>query len=92
MNKQDLALNNLQGLICHKTQPTKTLFTTGVYIGLFKNSWSKVFSQDIVKKSLITFLFQCTMSVFILFISVCIVNYCIVNNFSWVKKEINDVC
>ena len=22
MNKQDLALNNLQGLICHKTQPT----------------------------------------------------------------------
>ena len=23
MYKQDLALNNLQGLICHKTQPTK---------------------------------------------------------------------
>ena len=22
MYKQDLALNNLQGLICHKTQPT----------------------------------------------------------------------
>ena len=22
MNKQDLALNNLQGLICHKNQPT----------------------------------------------------------------------
>ena len=24
MYKEDLALNNLQGLICHKTQPTKS--------------------------------------------------------------------
>ena len=26
MYKQDLALNNLQGLICHKTQPNQPYF------------------------------------------------------------------
>ena len=26
MYKEDLALNNLQWLICHKTQPNQTLF------------------------------------------------------------------
>ena len=28
MYKQDLALNNLQGLICHKTQPNQTIFSS----------------------------------------------------------------
>ena len=28
MYEEDLALNNLQGLICHKTKPNQTLFKT----------------------------------------------------------------
>ena len=36
MHKQDLALNNLQGLVCHKTkqnnQPTKYLYLNGSLI------------------------------------------------------------
>ena len=27
MHKEDLALNNLQGLICHKTKPNQTKYT-----------------------------------------------------------------
>ena len=32
MYKQDLALNNLQGLICHKTQPTNLNTCTHIFI------------------------------------------------------------
>ena len=30
VHKQDLALNNLQGLICHKTKPTIYLLTSKI--------------------------------------------------------------
>ena len=36
MYKEDLALNNLQWLICHKTQPTKQ-HKSEIEIKLFKN-------------------------------------------------------
>ena len=32
MYKEDLALNNLQGLICHKTQPTQNNFTLHLFL------------------------------------------------------------
>ena len=32
MYKEDLALNNLQGLICHKTKPNQTIFNIYIYI------------------------------------------------------------
>ena len=31
MHKQDLALNNLQGLICHKTQPADLTTKNNIY-------------------------------------------------------------
>ena len=31
MYKEDLALNNLQGLICHKTQPNKNIYLIYMY-------------------------------------------------------------
>ncbi len=31
MYKEDLALNNLQWLICHKTQPNQTIYLTYMY-------------------------------------------------------------
>ena len=31
LSKQDLALNNLQWLICHKTQPNQTLYLINMY-------------------------------------------------------------
>ena len=43
MYKQDLALNNQQGLICHKTQltnqPTLTVCEQMISIKLDRNSW-----------------------------------------------------
>ena len=35
MNKQDLALNNAQGLMRHKTQPTNLLIWTVIWYQLF---------------------------------------------------------
>ena len=35
VHKQGLALNNLQMLICHKTQPTKKIMMHDVYLLLF---------------------------------------------------------
>ena len=35
MDKQDLALNNLQGLMCHKTQPNLTRLSLGASIVLY---------------------------------------------------------
>ena len=41
MYKQDLALNNLQGLICYKTQPTNLIASDGevLVLGLW-GMWS----------------------------------------------------
>ena len=36
MYKQDLALNNPQGLICHKTQPNQIIVTWGMELPEFK--------------------------------------------------------
>ena len=33
MYKKDLALNNLQGLICHKTKPKQTVYA-GIFVSL----------------------------------------------------------
>ena len=37
MYKQDLALNNLQGLICHKIQPTQIIY---IYIYIYKQKFT----------------------------------------------------
>ena len=32
MYKEDLALNNLQGLICHKIQPNQIIYIINIYL------------------------------------------------------------
>ena len=36
MYKEDLALNNLQRLICHKTQPNQILYIQYIYMCVYK--------------------------------------------------------
>ena len=42
MYKQDLALNNLQGLICHKIQPTRVKIMFGAFQNLCLNSYKYI--------------------------------------------------
>ena len=45
----DLALNNLQGLMCHKTKQTKPNFITGAQYQLSTDKKKEIFTNKIVE-------------------------------------------
>ena len=53
MYKEDSAFNNLQWLICHKTQPTKS-YVFNIYVSIFTNlsAWAGYDTRSIFKRSL----------------------------------------
>ena len=44
MYKQDLALNNLQGLICHKTQPNQIIYICTYFLYIYMHMHAHIFS------------------------------------------------
>ena len=51
MHKEDLALNNLQWLICHKSQPNQTIFYKKV--SLFFTGYTELFLREEKKEKVL---------------------------------------